>query len=198
MLTLYGRGQSRSFRALWALNESGLPFEYEQISGDSAPPAYASLNSQGKIPTLTDGALVLTESAAILNHIARTCGRFIPESPADQARYDNIAYFVMTDFEQPLWTIGKHRFALPEAYRREEILPTATFEYKKSEEALMVLLDGRDFAVGEAFTMADILVAHTINWAQRFEMPVVDELIAYRDLHYARPACRKSLEAVEA
>ena len=40
MITLYGRGQSRSFRALWALNESGLPFDYVTLTPETAPADY--------------------------------------------------------------------------------------------------------------------------------------------------------------
>ncbi len=198
MIKLYGRGQSRSFRALWALNESGLPFEYIEMSADNAPQNYSHMNSQGKIPTLVDGELVLTESAAIVNHVARQSGRLMPSDIQELAQYDNLAYFVMTDFEQPLWTMGKHRFALPEQQRVEAIFPTTLFEYKKSEEALLVLLGNRNYAVGSVFTMADILIAHTINWAERFTMPVTKELIAFRDFHYARPACVASLKTIGA
>ena len=70
--------QSRSFRALWALEESGLVYEYVAIKlfGDSADAdsaqnaAYLTLNVQGKVPTLVHQDLVLTESVAILNYIA--------------------------------------------------------------------------------------------------------------------------------
>ena len=85
-MKLYGMQQSRSFRCLWALEESGLQYEYIPIKlrinkedPDSAQnPAYLSINSQGKVPSLTDGEMILTESVAILNHI----GRNAPESYA--------------------------------------------------------------------------------------------------------------------
>ena len=31
MISLYGSGQARSFRALWALEEAGLDFEYQHV-----------------------------------------------------------------------------------------------------------------------------------------------------------------------
>ena len=83
-MKLYGMQQSRSFRCLWALEESGLQYEYIPIKlrinqedpGSAQNPAYLSINSQGKVPSLTDGEIILTESVAILNHI----GRNAPES----------------------------------------------------------------------------------------------------------------------
>ena len=35
-MKLYGMGQSRSFRALWALEESGLEYEYIPVTFDAS------------------------------------------------------------------------------------------------------------------------------------------------------------------
>ena len=59
-MKLYGMQQSRSFRCLWALEESGLEYDYVpvklQVSEDEPDsaqnPAYLSINVQGKVPTL--------------------------------------------------------------------------------------------------------------------------------------------------
>lgn len=200
MLQLFGRGQSRSFRALWALHEAAVAFDYVEVDAEMAASAmYLALNPQGKVPTLTDGTLTLTESAAMVNYAATLGGTaLVPVDARARAAYDDLCYFVMTDFEQPLWTIGKHRFALPEAQRKEAILDTAAWEFQKSQTALLTRLGGRTHAVGEAFTMADVLLAHTINWAERFQMTVDPELLAYRDHHYGRAACVASLAAVGA
>lgn len=199
MIKLYGRGQSRSFRALWALNEAGIPCEHIEVTDavrDSD--AYAAINPQRKVPSLVDADLTLTESAAMVNYAGHLSGTLIPTSPKERAQYDEVCYFIMSDFEQPLWTIGKHRFALPEAQRREAIFDTALWEFEKSQKALQQRLGNREFAVGTRFTLADVLVAHTLNWAMRFEMPVAPQLLDYRANHYARKACVASLAALEA
>ena len=57
---------------------------------------YRSLNSQGKIPTLVDNDLVITESAAILNYIAakNPSSNLIPENDLVQRTlYDQICFF---------------------------------------------------------------------------------------------------------
>lgn len=210
MITLYGSGQSRSFRALWALEEAGLHYVYKAMSrepGDEPShvnsTAYAQLNSQRKVPTLVDAEIVLTESAAIVNYAALLSDKdLMPSAPVLRARYDEICYFVMTDFEQPLWSIGKHRFALPEEQRIKEMFDTAGWEFNKSLAALRVHMKGRAldtsaFAVGNAFTMADVLLAQTLNWAQRFEMPLPQDLVAYRDRMYARNACQRAIAQLQ-
>jgi glutathione S-transferase len=198
-MQLYGRGQSRSLRCLWALHEAEIEFEYIAVPAN-IPGDYAKINPQAKVPTLVDGDLVLTESGAILNYIGR-CGRhpeLLPEALRQRARYDEVSCFVMTELEQPLWTIGKHRFALPEVVRRPEIFETAVFEFNKAQAALQQLLGDFQFAAGNDFSLADILLAQTINWAARFEMTVDKNLLAYRDRMYSRLHCVRSLALVEA
>jgi len=199
--------QSRSFRALWALEESGLAYQYIPIKlltdaaePDSAQnPDYLALNTQGKVPTLVDGDLVLTESAAIVNYIGRCApaSGLVPEGDSRLcARYDEMLSFVISELEQPLWSNGKHRFALPEAQRIPQMLETAKYEFAKAVQTLDHLLGDREFAVGEKFTMADILLAQTFNWAIRFKFDVPEHYVALRDRHYQRPAALRAFEVI--
>ena len=48
MIKLYGRGQSRSFRGVWALQECGLEFEYKHVDPANLEDGYADLNSQAR------------------------------------------------------------------------------------------------------------------------------------------------------
>jgi glutathione S-transferase len=193
-MILYGRGQSRSFRCLWALLEADVQFEYVSVDPESLPENYSKLNSQIKVPTLVDDELVLNESAAIVNYAGQlTKKELIPQDVKGRAAFDEISYFVMTEFEQPLWSMGKHMFALPEEHRIEDVLKTAKWEFEKAQTALQTKLNGREFAVGASFTLADVLLAQTLNWAVRFKMPVDDNLVAYRDRLYERAACQKAL-----
>jgi glutathione S-transferase len=207
-MKLYGMGQSRSFRALWALEESGLTYEYipVKIIADPSDPAsarneaYLKLNTQGKVPTLVDRELVLTESGAILNHIGRTApaAGLIPNGDLNTAaRYDQLCYFILTELEQPLWSNGKHRFALPEKQRIPAMLETANFEFAKAVSTLDQLSEDNEFAMGNQFSIVDILLAQTFNWAIRFKFDVPQKYIELRDRHYQRPAVQKCLTLVE-
>jgi len=176
MIKLYGGGQSRSFRALWALEEAGLDFEYVEVTRELLGSAdYKAINPQSKIPTLVDGSLVLTESAAIVNYAASLSSHsLIPADTAARAEYDDLS----------------------EEQRKETVLDTAVWEFAKSQTALQQRMGNREFAVGEQFSMADVLLSQTLNWAQRFEMDVAPELLAYKDRHYERAACVASLKRV--
>ena len=67
MITLYHCVDARSFRALWALEEVGVPYELRMLP---FPPRYLQreylkVNPLGTIPLMIDGETRMTESAAI-------------------------------------------------------------------------------------------------------------------------------------
>lgn len=201
-ITIYGMGPSRSFRALWAAQEAEIDFEYISVDfgskaeGGAQSDTYKKLNPQGKVPTLIHNDLVITESGAILNYLAHQAAdkSLMPaDGSADRVRYDQMCFFVLTELEQPLWTTGKHRFAIPEQYRIPEIIEkTAPFEFAKAQDALLHLKADREFAIGDSFTMADILLAQTLAWAQNFKFQVNSDLLAYKDRMFAREACLRA------
>ena len=198
-MKLYGRGASRSFRAVWALKEAGLEFEYESTQLlDDVTEEYLALNSQGKVPTLVDGDLVLTESAAILNYVGRKAvdKALMPLNDHEQAQFDEMCFFIMAELEQPLWTLVKHRFALPEPYRRD-VVETAAFEFNKAQSALTFLLRNRTHAATDRFTMADVLLAQTLAWAESSGQSVSTELLQYKNAQYERTACKEAQALIE-
>jgi len=107
-ITLYGVGTSRSFRCLWALHEAQLEHEFVSLdlggSGKDGAKSdtYLKLSPQGKVPSLKHDDFVLTESAAILNYIdALSDLSFIPREIKARAKYDELAFFVLSELEQP-------------------------------------------------------------------------------------------------
>ena len=70
--TLLG-SQSRSARALWMMEEAGLPYERVLVdirTGDQSSADYARINPMMKVPALADGDVSLAESAAICAYMA--------------------------------------------------------------------------------------------------------------------------------
>lgn len=205
MLTVYGCANTRSSRVLWALEEAGAEYEYVAVdlrAGAGWKPEYLALNPGGKVPTLVDGELVLTESAAICTYIGDRfpASRLTPSvgSP-ERAHYDQWCYFVLSELEQPLWTMAKHLFALPERRRVPAMLDTARWEFAMAAKVLAAGLGRREFIVGDHFTAADILIAHTLTWALVFELPLEhDYLKIYAERLLARPAWARVHEREEA
>jgi len=184
MLTLYGFPRSRSTRVLWMLEELGADYEYRKVdlgAGEGQHPAYLALNPAGKVPTLVDDGFVLTESVAILTYLGDRfpeAGLLPPAGSHERAKYLQWACFVISELEQPLWTMAKHKFALPKEKRVADIFETAAWEFERAAATLAAGLQGRDYLVGEGFTTADLLAAHTLAWATAFKLPLTRPLVA--------------------
>lgn len=195
MLTVYGFPNSRSLRAVWALEEAGAQYEYHKIElmqGEGRKPPFIGINPGGKVPALVDDDLTLTESAAICTYIGdKFPASGLTPSPGTKQRalYDKWCFFVVGELEQPLWTLAKHRFVLPEKRRVPVVMDTALWEFSVAIKVLDEQLGDRSHAVGDSFTAADLLIAHTLGWALAFKVPVASErLNQYAERMLARPA----------
>lgn len=175
MIKLYGNPRSRSNRVHWTLEELGGPYEFYELDfskGDHRSPFFLELNPAGKIPALQDGDFVLTESGAICNYLAEKfpAKNLIPKSGTrERGIYDQWLMFVLTELEQPLWTAGKHRFALPKDKRLPAIEETARWEFSRAVKLLSQGLGDHEYLAGDHFSVVDILTAHTLRWAKGFK-----------------------------
>jgi glutathione S-transferase len=73
MITVHHLENSRSQRVLWLLEELGLPYEVKRYERDKqtllAPPELFKVHPLGKSPVITDGALTVAESGAIIEYL---------------------------------------------------------------------------------------------------------------------------------
>lgn len=204
MITLYGTPKSRALRVSWLLEELGIEWQFSFLDfskGDNRTDAYLALNPSGKIPVITDGDLVLSESAAILLYLAEKYGkgRFLPTpGSAESAKHHQWVSFIMCELEQPLWTMGKHRFALPEDQRLEAMLPVAKFEFDRASKIAEKWVPETGYVCGNELTIADILLAQTLMWGTMFEQTIPPKLAAYRDRLQQTPTLSSALKKSEA
>jgi glutathione S-transferase len=73
MMQLYWSPRSRSFTALWLMEETGQPYERvltDISTGAQRDPEYLAINPMGKVPALRDGEATLAEAAAICAYVA--------------------------------------------------------------------------------------------------------------------------------
>lgn len=96
MLKVHHLGRSQSDRIVWLCEELALPYElicYEREKSGSAPPDYKALHPFGTAPVISDGDLVLGESAAIVEYIVRRYagGRLFPGP--EEAEFADFLYW---------------------------------------------------------------------------------------------------------
>ena len=188
MIKLYGYPSSRSTRVVWLLEEMGVDYEYIKVdlmAGGGQTDDYLRIHADGKVPAIDDNGFVLTESAAIMNYLADKNPSSnmapVPSTP-QRARYDEWNFFILTELEQPLWTVGKHTFVFPEEKRVPDVLKVAHWEFLKACKVLVKRMNGREYALDSGFSVVDILLAQTLRWAKAFGVASgSEELDDYRD-----------------
>ena len=201
-MKLYEFPPTRSIRARWTLQELGVDFEGVTVNmraGEHRSPQFLAINPAGKLPALVDGDLVLTESAAIVWYLAEKYRKFLPADLAGRAEVNRWLLFTVTELEQPLWRIAKNRNLYPEAQRLAADIPLASQDFRAMADVAEKHMAGRKFVVGEEATIADFVLAYTLDWAN--EVQLLDrcpQLVAYMERMYARPKAPKRIAQLRA
>ena len=193
MLKLYGFAPTRSLRVVWTLQELELDFEYESIdlmAGDAQRPDFLDINPAAKVPVLVDGDFVLTESIAIVLYLAETHPEkaFLPDDVRARAQVHRWLLFATTELEQPLWRISKHQLLYPQERRIPAEIDNARDDFEAMAAVLDAHMAGRQYLVGDGVTVADFVMAYTLDWANEAKLlggfPRLSEYMARM---YARP-----------
>lgn len=199
MLTVYGFPRSsNALKVRFLLEELSLPYRQELVPPEEPrPAAYLALNPVGKVPTLVDEQLVLTESNAILRFLARREGRhdLYGPTPGDAARIDEFLDRVTLVLRPALFS--HERVALgfvpgrgfqPETGDREAARETAA-EIAPTLELFDELVGG-DGTVLDRFTIADCGIAPSLYRTTHtgLDLEPYPRLLRLRETLMARPA----------
>lgn len=202
MLTVHHLGKSQSERIVWLCEELGIPYRLKTYDRDPvtvlAPADYKALHPIGSAPVITDGDLVLAESAAVVDYIIARHGRgrlaLQPDHP---------------DFADYLYWFHFANGTLQPAMGRQMILrrlnvpddnPLAAAMRGRLERALAHVearLAANDHLAGADFTAADIMTVFSLT-TMRIFMPLdlapYPHILGYLQRIGARPAYRRAME----
>jgi glutathione S-transferase len=199
-MKLYEFAPTRSIRARWTLQELGVEFETVSVNllaGENRCPEFLAINPAGKVPVLVDSDTLLTESLAIALHLAEKYPEkgFAPTDPCARAQLMRWLLFTTTELEQPLWRITRHTRLYPEDRRLPGDVALARDEFAAMAKGLDRHMEEREFVVGDSVTVADFVLAYTLDWAQILSL--LDELPrleGYMMRMYARPRAPMRIE----
>ena len=192
-MKLYEFGPTRSLRARWVLQELGVEFEAITINlraGEHRTPAFLAINPTGKLPVLVDGERIITESVAIALYLAEKYPdhNFIPTDLPLRAQLYRWLLFAATELEQPLWRIARHTGLYPEESRLPAEIPLARQDFTNMAAVLENHMLDRQFVVGEHVTVADFVLAYTLDWANEIQLLITfPTLVTYMERMYKRP-----------
>lgn len=195
-LQLWGAGTARTLRVHWMLQELGLAYDAHLIgprTGETRTDSFRRLNPKEKIPVLVDGALVLTESAAILTWLGDHHGRgtgLVPEPrTVERGRYDEWLSFLQMELDaHTLYVIRKHRDLATLYGEAPAAVETAIAGFTKQVAVVDTALGRHPYLLGERFSAADILLISVLDWAHAYQIDLAPVLAGYRARIRTRPA----------
>jgi glutathione S-transferase len=191
-MTFYEFGPTRSLRVRWTLQELGVPFNavtVNLLAGDHRKPEFLQLNPAGKVPVLVDGDTVLTESVAIALYLAEKYPdrNLLPTDLRERAELDRWLLFTVTELEQPLWRMARHTTLYPESERLPADVKLASREFQSMAAILERHMEDRQFVVGNQVTVADFVLAHTLDWGNEVHLlGDCPNLVEYMERMYTR------------
>ena len=154
--TLYGSFTSSStYKPMLFLALARLAFSFKTVNlktGKQNEPEYLAVNRYGKVPALRHRGLTIVQSNVILDYLARVTGRF--EGASEQDRWQAREWLSWE--ADAIQNIARVRHFS----RFRAVDPAVMAHFRPlAEEALAFMdksLDGRDWLVGAACTIADI------------------------------------------
>ena len=193
-ITLYHSPASRAFTAYWLLEELGVPFQVATVDirkGDQKKKEYLKLNPSGKVPTLTDGKVVVSENPAICIYLADRYGYggLAPKiDDVDRGAY--LKWMVYsTAVLDPLISLHPKHIDLPGA-------ETGFGAFDDMVEVLAKTLKGRKYLLGDRFSAADVMMGSTISAAlRRKTLPEAPSLLDYNARLTVRAAYHRAADA---
>jgi glutathione S-transferase len=190
-IVLYHHPFSRAATAVWMLEEVGVPYELRYVdimAGAQKAPELLALNPMGKLPILTEGDVVVTESAAVGLYLAdrHAYGRLSPRVD-DPARGTYLR-----------WSL----FA-PSVIEPGSMAKMAGWSFKEgqagwgSHEAMLSAMESaiadRSFILGDTFSMADVIFGGTLRYMLVFKMlEPRSAFTAYAERLASRPALQRA------
>ena len=198
-LTLYTNPHSRGTNVRWMLEECGADYDTVAVAfgAEIKAPAYRAINPMGKVPALTHGDTILTETVAILTWLAERYPEkaLIPEAGSDARGeyYRWLCFALHLEYA----AVDRWRGVENNAEQRKAI------GYGDFDTAFAVLqerLRGREYLIGDRFSALDLYYSGLLAWLiHRVQvLPAESVYLDYMNRHLARPAHQRAIALDEA
>jgi len=161
MMKLYWSPRSRSFSALWMMEETGQAYERvltDISTGAQKKPEFLAINPMGKVPALQDGEATLAEQSAICAYVAERYPEAKLAPPLGDVRRAKYLYWL---FFAP----GCIEPAILQIFTKIQIPPLQA-GWGDSNQVFDVLeraVGNGSWLLGEQFTAADVMIGSNLN-----------------------------------
>ena len=195
MIELYHCKNARSFRALWALEELGLPYKLHMLPFPPRvrTPEYLEKNPLGTIPLLVDGETRMTESAAIPEYLATRYGptplAVSPNEP-DYGLWLDWMHRSEATLTFPQTIVLRYTRLEPDERKLKQAADDYTQWFFSRLKHLTRALEGKEWLCASRFTMADVCTVYALLLAKDLglDYKFTPEIAAYWDRAVSRSA----------
>lgn len=200
-LTLYTNPMSRGRVVRWMLEEIGEP--YNAVSMEFGPATqsedFLALNPMGKLPVLTHGDAVVTETVAVCAYLADAFPQAKLAPPANDAEaraaYHRWLYFVAGPFES---AIADKMLGVEDIPQDKQGF-VGYGNYDKTVKTLEALVANKTYIAGDGFTTADLVMTAYLDFYMQWKvLPSLPAFVAYVDKHNNRPAAVRATKTDDA
>ncbi|WP_114700170.1 glutathione S-transferase family protein [Psychrobacter proteolyticus] len=201
MLKFYFHQTPNPMKVALFLEETGLPYELvavDTLKGEQHTPEYRAINPNGKTPALEDDGKRVFDSTAILMYLSEKTGKLAGQ-PEDRSEMLSWLMFVASGLGPFSGQSVHFRHKAPEKipYAINRYLREAERHY----EVLDTHLEGREYMVGDSYSIADI---STWGWIDKATVVLGEggldnypNLKRWFDSINARPAVQKARDIPE-
>lgn len=197
MLTIWGRRSAFNVqKVLWLTGELDLEHQHIEVGGSAGgldAPEFVAMNPHRKVPVIRDGDAVVWESHTILRYLAARYGQgsFWKDDPVQRALAERWMDWSQTAL-QPAFLNGVFWgfYRTPVAQRDTAAIAASLKRCNDCMRQLDRQLEGRDFLVGDALSLADIPAGCNLfrYFNIEIERPALPNLSAWYSRLTERPA----------
>jgi glutathione S-transferase len=166
-LVFYTNPNSRGRTVRWMLEEVGQPYRTELLDYPAMKsPVYLGITPMGKVPALTHGGVVVTETAAICAYLADAfpqAGLAPPSASPLRAAYYRWLFFIAGPVEAAI-TNKALGLEVSDSQKRLAGYGCLADTLSMVEHAV----SAGDHLVGETFTTADLMLAAQLGFGMMF------------------------------
>jgi glutathione S-transferase len=200
MLKFYYAPGACSLATHIGLEESGAKFDGQKISFASAEqrtPEYLKINPRGRVPALVVEEGTIVENTAILDYIAgRFAPQLMPKDAVQRARAISLMAWFSNTVHPNFTHIGRpERFATDTSVH-EHLKAIGKDNFFANLKEIDGLLAGKQWFVGDAFSVVDGYALVFYAWGKRIGLPMAElkNYTAWKERMMARPAVMRVLE----
>ncbi|HAA92863.1 MAG TPA: glutathione S-transferase [Rhodospirillaceae bacterium] len=195
MLKIWGRKTSSNVRkVLWCADELGVEFEREDVGGDfggNDEQWYLDMNPNGLVPTIEDDGMILWESNAIIRYLCckHDQGGMYPADIQERAEAEKWMDWHLTVAVPKTGPIFRGIVHTPEDQRDHAAMKECGEELTRIYQFVEKRLEGRDYIMGDRFTMVDCALGVHVNryYVLVEERPAFKYMDAWYERLKARP-----------